>query len=225
MTWEPYRAANEPEPTPDASSMRASDADRDQVATLLSHAYAEGRITHDEHDERLDAAMRAKTFADLVPLTSDLVPLDKPLPPRAVATSPTTDSQLPVVDPSGATSAADIITSIFSEAKRLDQWRVRRHTQINSVFGGGKLDMRNAIFDDVELDLTGYMLFGDLKIIVPEGVDVRDETSAIFAETSIKGLRPRPGGPVLTLRGVLVFAEIAVRGPDHKPWWKLGAAK
>ena len=47
-----------PEPTnvgPIAGgNLRASDADRDQVATVLSTAYAEGRLTREEHDERLD---------------------------------------------------------------------------------------------------------------------------------------------------------------------------
>ena len=66
-----------PEPTdvgPIAGgNLRASDADRDQVATVLSTAYAEGRMSRDEHDERLDQLMRAKTFDDLLPLTSDLV--------------------------------------------------------------------------------------------------------------------------------------------------------
>ena len=49
-----------PEPTdvgPIAGgNLRASDADRDHVATLLTTAYAEGRLSKDEHDERLDAA-------------------------------------------------------------------------------------------------------------------------------------------------------------------------
>ena len=36
------------------------------VATLLSTAYAEGRLTREEHDERTDQLMSAKTFDDLV---------------------------------------------------------------------------------------------------------------------------------------------------------------
>ena len=44
-----------PEPTnvgPIANgNLRASDADRDQVATLLSTAYAEGRLTREEHGQ------------------------------------------------------------------------------------------------------------------------------------------------------------------------------
>ena len=59
-----------PEPTdvgPIAGgNLRASDADRDHVATLLTTAYAEGRLSKDEHDERLDALMQAKTFDDLI---------------------------------------------------------------------------------------------------------------------------------------------------------------
>src|SRR6187402_402212 len=64
-------------------NLRASDADRDQVATLLSTAYAEGRLTREEHDERIDQLMAAKTFDDLIPITRDLVVVGTP---NAVAT-------------------------------------------------------------------------------------------------------------------------------------------
>ena len=71
-------------------NLRASDTDRDQVATVLSTAYAEGRLTREEHDERLDKAMAARTFDELVPLTHDLVVVDAaqaddPLQPAGVA--------------------------------------------------------------------------------------------------------------------------------------------
>ena len=45
--------------------MRASDADRDEVADRLREALAEGRITPEEHAERIDAVYKAKTYADL----------------------------------------------------------------------------------------------------------------------------------------------------------------
>ena len=45
--------------------LRVSDADRDQVTEVLHAAYAEGRITLDEHAERTAAALEAKTFDDL----------------------------------------------------------------------------------------------------------------------------------------------------------------
>lgn len=53
-------------------AVRASDAERDQATEILRVAYAEGRLTRAELDERTDAAYAAKTRADLCALTSDL---------------------------------------------------------------------------------------------------------------------------------------------------------
>ncbi|TDD75719.1 DUF1707 domain-containing protein [Actinomadura darangshiensis] len=56
-------------PNPD---VRASDADRDRVAVSLREHCAEGRITMDELQERLDAVYGAKTLGQLQEVTSDL---------------------------------------------------------------------------------------------------------------------------------------------------------
>lgn len=57
---------------PGAPLVRASDAERDQAAELLRAAFAEGRLTRAELDERLAVAYAAKTRADLSDLTGDL---------------------------------------------------------------------------------------------------------------------------------------------------------
>jgi hypothetical protein len=54
------------------SRLRASDADRDTAAGVINSALAEGRLTAEEHSERLDAIYAAKTHAELVPLLDDL---------------------------------------------------------------------------------------------------------------------------------------------------------
>src|SRR5688500_11910037 len=58
--------------SPKPQEMRASDADRDQVAHVLREAAAEGRLTLEEVDERLSAVYAAKAPAALAPLTRDL---------------------------------------------------------------------------------------------------------------------------------------------------------
>jgi len=50
----------------------ASDADRDTAAGLLNAALAEGRLTADEHDQRLSATYAARTWQQLRQLTADL---------------------------------------------------------------------------------------------------------------------------------------------------------
>ncbi len=53
--------------------LRASDRDRDVVSEVLGTAYAEGRLTPEELDERTDQVARARTLGELPPLISDLV--------------------------------------------------------------------------------------------------------------------------------------------------------
>jgi len=55
-----------------ASSLRASDADRDAVAERLRQATVEGRLDPDELEQRLHTALRARTYGDLNRLLGDL---------------------------------------------------------------------------------------------------------------------------------------------------------
>ena len=52
--------------------MRVSDADREQVTTRLREHFAEGRLSSDELDERVSAALGAKTVGDLRHVLADL---------------------------------------------------------------------------------------------------------------------------------------------------------
>ena len=52
--------------------MRASDRDRAVVETVLADAFAEGRLTRDEYDERTGTALASRTLGELVPLIRDL---------------------------------------------------------------------------------------------------------------------------------------------------------
>ena len=61
--------------------IRISDADRERVTDRLREHYAEGRLSSDELDERITAALNAKTFGDLRPVMADL-PDQAPVPPR-----------------------------------------------------------------------------------------------------------------------------------------------
>lgn len=63
------------------SKLRASDSDREHVADRLRTALTEGRITHDEFEDRLHYALSAQTYGQLDPLLADL---------PAVASAPAT---------------------------------------------------------------------------------------------------------------------------------------
>lgn len=67
---------------PELASLRAGDADRELVRGVLASAYAEGRLSRTEFDQRSDQVGAARLMGDLPPLMRDLVP------PRPTAVAP-----------------------------------------------------------------------------------------------------------------------------------------
>lgn len=53
-------------------SLRASDADRDEIVSRLHKAATEGRIAPDELETRVTAALKARTYAELDATVADL---------------------------------------------------------------------------------------------------------------------------------------------------------
>ena len=189
-------------------NLRASDADREQVATVLNTAYAEGRLTREEHDERLSQLMAAKTFDDLVPITRGLVVGGS----RAVRPSPEPRSF--DIDTTAPSEEPNRLVAIFSGVSRSGKWRVRRKNQALAVFGGIDLDLRDAIFEGSTIEMFGICCFGSLDIKVPPGVEVRNEMVGIFGDTAIKDLGdPIPEAPTLVIKGLTLFGGVTVRGP------------
>jgi Domain of unknown function (DUF1707) len=56
--------------------LRASDKDRDRTAELLREHHAQGRLTPEEFDDRVDRTFTAKTIGDLDALLADLPAID-----------------------------------------------------------------------------------------------------------------------------------------------------
>jgi hypothetical protein len=57
--------------------LRAADADRAAVATVLGRHMDAGRLTVDEYDGRLSQAYAARTYGELAELTADLPATDR----------------------------------------------------------------------------------------------------------------------------------------------------
>ncbi len=177
------------------------------MATVLSTAYAEGRITRDEHDERLGQVLAARTFDELIPLTQDLV-LPAPTAPAPAAASTFT------IDTTSPGEASEKLVAVFSGVTRKGRWRVRKNTQALALFGGIDLDLREAVFESQVVEIAGLWCFGGLDIVVPAGIEVRDQTIGIFGGTDVSHVGdPLPGAPTLVIKGMALFGGVSVRGP------------
>jgi hypothetical protein len=195
-------------------NIRASDADREQVATVLNTAYAEGRLSREEHDERLNQLMAAKTFDDLIPITHDLVVT------RTAPIAPAASNTAFEIDPASASDEPNRLVAIFGGVTRTGKWRIRRKNQAVAVFGSVDLDLQDAVFEGSTIEMSSICCFGSLDIKVPPGMQVRNEMAAVFGDTSIKYLGdPIPGAPTLVIKGMTLFGGVTIRGPkpSRKP--------
>lgn len=187
--------------------MRISDADRDRAASVLSHALAEGRLTPQEHSERLDAIFAAKTEADIAPLLSDL--------PNAAALAHAGGT---LVQPGSGTVATTgrrtRMVAFFGAFVRKGAWRVPQDMTAVTVFAGGELDFRRAVLPPGEVRLRATCVMAGLEIIVPPEMHVTDSSWAIMGGVEIppdSAESKSPNAPVLHLSGVTVMGGVSVR--------------
>src|SRR5262245_8524532 len=109
-------------------SLRASDRDRDERLVRLHTAFAEGRLTEAELDERIDLVLAARTHADLDRLTADL--------PGAATSRPVADGPRTRVDPGTRGGLAGRwLMAYKNHVRRTGRWRLpERYTAV--VFKG-----------------------------------------------------------------------------------------
>lgn len=183
-------------------SVRASDAERDQTILVLRDHCAEGRLTLEEFAERLDIVLVAKTRAELDVVTRDLpvAPLDRPRPRHA----PT----IRVVKPQGRKRFAGILSS----TKQRRRWHVPSEADAIAILGDCELDLRDATYDGGELRLTALAILGEVKIVVPEGMDVQVSGFSALGENKIRvaDAEPLPGMPTLHVQAYSVLGTVSV---------------
>jgi hypothetical protein len=182
------------------ADLRASDADRDRAAAVLSGAMATGRVTSAEYAERLDAVYAAKTLGDLAPLTRDL---------------PAEDAS----DDSGPATGRAEVEAQFSKVIRNGRWVAGRHTRLTARFGALIVNFADAVLPGREITLEIDAFCGKLIIVVPEGAQVTDEGGALFSKRAIYGRGAGDAdGPVIRLTGDARFSKVAVHRGRYNPY-------
>ncbi|MEO3823636.1 DUF1707 domain-containing protein [Actinomadura sp. B10D3] len=193
----------EPPARPSPAGMRASDADRDQVADRLREALAEGRITPEEHAERIDAVYKAKTYAELEPVLSDL--------PGELAPGPRVDLRKDTRPPAPPPPQSPNLVAIFSGVERKGRWLVEPTTNVSCVFGGADLDFRQAVLSRGEVTVNVTCVFGGVTMTVPPGVRVIASNTAVFGGNDLpEDDTTDPDAPVIRVTGMLLFGGVTV---------------
>lgn len=158
---------------PAPRDLRASDSDRERVITLLGQAVADGRLTSEEHADRVGRAYRARTLGDLAGLTTDLVgPSEQPI---------RLDGRRPVA-------------GVFGRETRAGRWVVPESLPVLAIFGEVELDLREAILQGARTVVYATLIGGTIHLIVPDGVVVETSGTAVLTRKRIDRAARAPGG-------------------------------
>jgi hypothetical protein len=94
-------------------SMRSSTADRERAIDVLKAAFAEGRLTRDEFEQRSERVYQSRTYADLAALTADLPAGPLGTLPQQVAWPPAPYPVVPPRRPVNSLAVAALICSLI----------------------------------------------------------------------------------------------------------------
>ncbi len=169
-------------------AMLASNAERDAVAQRLQVAFAEQRLTDDELDHRIRAALTARTTTELAQLTADL-------PAPAPSTGP--------VQPMAGHQPGRFAVAYKGSITRSGRWPVPRHLLFGVYKGGGRIDLRAAELTAPVTTIRAIAYKSNTEIVVPPGVRIEAGGLGVSAETEPNELtEPTANAPVVRIKGL-----------------------
>ncbi|HEY8584256.1 MAG TPA: DUF1707 domain-containing protein [Capillimicrobium sp.] len=181
---------------PEAPDLLASDGEREQTIDRLRVAAAEGRLTLDELADRVEATAAARTQGQLAELVADL-PAPGGLAPAAGA---------------AMTAVPTRNTAVFGDLVRRGAWSLPERSRWDTAFGDVKLDLREAVVAASVVTVRATTVFGDIDVIVPDGVVVEVRATATLGDIKQEAGAVAPAGaPRVILEGWTVFGDVLVR--------------
>ncbi|GAA3622270.1 hypothetical protein GCM10022419_129930 [Nonomuraea rosea] len=181
--------------------LRASHADRDRVVEVLRIAAGDGLLTAEELDERLEAALSARTLSELTVLTADL-------PPVSATAGATVAEVKDVVR----------IERVFSGAvERVGRWVVPRRLELAVTYCEVTLDFTDAVITHDTLRIDVGMTGKTLTLITRPGIVVdTDGLQLVHSKVKHRQASANPDAPVILrveLVGQAVHGRVVVRPP------------
>lgn len=144
-------------------ALRASDEDRDRVTEVLRAAVTDGRLDPVEFDERLDAALSARTIDALTPLITDLI------------AAPGSDGALPLpLAGPPAEPAAELLTikERHGSVRRDGRWTLPHRLALRTAWCDVMLDLTSAVRTAPELVIDLRVSGGNVELVLAPGMVV-----------------------------------------------------
>ena len=169
---------------------------RQRGIDVLQVLLAAGKVDLDGFQRALDGLLGASTHADFAAVVRSLPPPSNSLPPPRRRQEP-----------------LEISTSM-GEVRLTGRWQVGRLTNIRTSMGAVTVDLTEAEFDDWEVEIVVHTRIGQITVIAPWGLDVRQVGRISGIDSTLE--EPIPGFPVVRLSASSDMGKIRVMHPKEK---------
>ncbi|MFV0408030.1 MAG: DUF1707 domain-containing protein [Propioniciclava sp.] len=201
----------------DSAHIRVGDAERDATIQQLQEAAGDGRLTLEELEERIAAAMQARTRGDLRAILVDL------LPPAEVEVAINPGSVLARAGEVGWSWENPVVfTAKWDDVLRAGPWEVHPFLEARAEMSTVKLNFVDARVSVDRIDLVVVGGVGDVVLIVPRGwgVDLTYLERGMGTVKSHVDSKSTPGHPTIMVRGRARMGTVKARYPGRYDDWQ-----
>jgi hypothetical protein len=184
------------EPRSAQPHQRVSPEEREAAAERIRQAAGEGRLTLDELDARLEAALSALTFGELDAVLGDL--------------------PAPVVRDTAAAPEVTRLAVSHGHLERVGGWRLPRRLEVELGFASGYLDLRTSPMPSGGMEVAVQAFRSKLVLVVPADAVVDTDEVGRHRGKIVRrgGADAGGGGPVVRITGDLRRSKLFVKRPS-----------
>jgi hypothetical protein len=195
--------ATAPGPETRLARSRAHEA-RERVIAALQEHFAHDALDVDEFERRVTLAHTSESAAEIEELLADLPALANALVPTPKA----------ALVPAADVVPTQTIYTLMGTTERRGSWVVPRRMRVRATMGTAVLDFRDARLPAGAVDVDIRALMSSAEIIVPPGLAVETDGSAImgtFEHVDRAPAHPDPDAPVLRIHGLALMGTVEVK--------------
>ncbi|MCQ0014244.1 LiaF domain-containing protein [Actinomadura madurae] len=101
---------------------------------------------------------------------------------------------------------------VMSGFQRSGVWNVPRKFSAFAFWGGGKIDLREARFDEGTVTIRALAIMGGFEIIVPDDITVHVKGLGIMGGFDQRASGPGvPGSPTVVVKGLAFWGGVGVK--------------
>lgn len=172
---------------------------RDKVISQLKYNLGKDHLEIEEFDQMMRVALSTQSKSELFSLVADLPKDDSP------------ETQESDYKPDVYRNR-DMLVSVMSEQKRIGNWFSSKQLRVITVMGASEIDFRDVRFKSDLLYISLDCWFGEVRVIVPPGVNVISNVLTIAAAAGNKNrTRLDPNAPTIVIEGKVLFGELSIK--------------